>query len=178
MWIGIKFLAKNLQETSKSRQKGCEPKLSFRVDILWVTTRPLSAVLSRYNVYAAHASSRPIIYAFLLARTKEKISAHLQPQQFFPCVFSPYSYISDIELRHLYRCKTTTKSTPNNIHEKFAVEMIRRPGEVAPDSVSSEFSQTLKPLPIISWGLLAMYHLGVSTGMGLSISLFVWSCSR
>ncbi|CAG8909254.1 unnamed protein product [Penicillium egyptiacum] len=38
--------------------------------------------------------------------------------------------------------------------------MFRNPREVAPDSISSEFSQILKPLPVISWGQLAIHHLG------------------
>lgn len=44
--------------------------------------------------------------------------------------------------------------------------MFRNPREVAPDSVSSEFSQILKPLPVISWGQLAMHYLGVPAGAG------------
>ncbi|KAJ5958268.1 uncharacterized protein N7479_005418 [Penicillium vulpinum] len=44
--------------------------------------------------------------------------------------------------------------------------MFRNPRDVAPDAVSSAFSQILEPLPVISWGQLAMYYLGAPTGAG------------
>lgn len=47
--------------------------------------------------------------------------------------------------------------------------MFRNPREVAPDDVSSAFSQILKPLPVISWGQLAMHYLGVPIGTGVNI---------
>ena len=46
--------------------------------------------------------------------------------------------------------------------------MFRNSRQVGPSAQASELGRLLVPLPIFFWGPLAMYHLGVPIGGGVS----------
>jgi hypothetical protein len=45
--------------------------------------------------------------------------------------------------------------------------MFRRSREISPDSAASDLSQALEPLTVITWGPLALAHLGIPIIIGV-----------